>query len=282
MDFVRLKLDNLIEIFRDDALGHGGTESHTNVPRNLLCVSLVVRLPGGEAAAAGAAHCPGNRSCADGAKEVSYLKTSCQDFLSSGLKYQHLSPPSPDLDHIAITVELRDQESGAPLEVRSQGPQDRIAQHTRDGFPTRGCFSWNDLSLHPFKTESLWLPVRIVGAAPNQPPRAAFMASFILEVDQFVLTPITTATLDAEDPEGPRDGLLFNVSVPPPRGYVTHLDEHTKPVGSFSWSDLHHLKVAYQPPNGSRSERDNFQVLVSSAVALLNADFGLDPSERSR
>uniref|UniRef100_A0A3Q2YJU6 Fras1 related extracellular matrix 1b n=1 Tax=Hippocampus comes TaxID=109280 RepID=A0A3Q2YJU6_HIPCM len=177
----------------------------------------------GEAAAA--ARCPGNRSCADGAEEVSYLKTGCQDFLSSGLKYQHLSPPSPDLDHIAITVELRDQESGAPLEA-----------------------------------ESLWLPVRIVGATPNQPPRAAFMASFILEVDQFVLTPITTATLDAEDPEGPRDGLLFNVSVPPPRGYVTHLDERTKPVGSFSRSDLHHLKVAYQPPNGSRSARDNFQM----------------------
>ncbi|XP_051929938.1 FRAS1-related extracellular matrix protein 1b isoform X2 [Hippocampus zosterae] len=175
---------------------------------------------GGEAAVA--AHCPGNRSCAE---EVTYLKTSCQDFLSSGLKYQHLSPPSPDLDHIAITVELRDRESGAPLE-----------------------------------TESLWLPVRIVGATPNRPPRAAFMASFILEVDRFVLTPITTATLDAEDPEGPRDGLLFNVTVPPPRGYVTHLDERTKPVGSFSWSDLHHLKVAYQPPNVSRPARDNFQM----------------------
>uniref|UniRef100_A0A3Q2YK90 Fras1 related extracellular matrix 1b n=1 Tax=Hippocampus comes TaxID=109280 RepID=A0A3Q2YK90_HIPCM len=207
-----------------------GTESRANVPRNLLCVALVVRHPGGEAAAA--ARCPGNRSCADGAEEVSYLKTGCQDFLSSGLKYQHLSPPSPDLDHIAITVELRDQESGAPLEA-----------------------------------ESLWLPVRIVGATPNQPPRAAFMASFILEVDQFVLTPITTATLDAEDPEGPRDGLLFNVSVPPPRGYVTHLDERTKPVGSFSRSDLHHLKVAYQPPNGSRSARDNFQVLFRAIDA---------------
>ncbi|XP_037105169.1 FRAS1-related extracellular matrix protein 1b isoform X5 [Syngnathus acus] len=172
-----------------------------------------------------AALCPGNRACASGTKEVHFLKTTCHDFLSSGLKYRHLSPPSPDLDYIAISVELREQETRALLE-----------------------------------TQSLWLPVQIVGATPNQPPRATFMASFILEVDQFVLTPITTATLDAEDPEGPKDGLAFNVSVPPPRGYITHLDEHSKPVGSFSWSDLHYLKVAYQPPNSSRPARDNFQM----------------------
>ncbi|XP_049585835.1 FRAS1-related extracellular matrix protein 1b isoform X4 [Syngnathus scovelli] len=172
-----------------------------------------------------AALCPGNRACASGTKEVHFLKTNCHDFLSLGLKYRHLSPPSPDLDYIAISVELREQETRALLE-----------------------------------TQSLWLPVRIVGATPNQPPRATFMASFILEVDQFVLTPITTATLDAEDLEGPKDGLAFNVSVPPPRGYITHLDKHSKPVGSFSWSDLHYLKVAYQPPNSSRPARDNFQM----------------------
>ncbi|KAM9797536.1 FRAS1-related extracellular matrix protein 1b isoform 3-T5 [Syngnathus typhle] len=172
-----------------------------------------------------AALCPGNRACASGTKEVHFLKTTCHDFLSSGLKYRHLSPPSPDLDYIAISVELREQETRALLE-----------------------------------TQSLWLPVQIVGATPNQPPRATFMASFILEVDQFVLTPITTATLDAEDPEGPKDGLAFNVTIPPPRGYITHLDEHSKPVGSFSWSDLHDLKMAYQPPNSSRPARDNFQM----------------------
>ncbi|XP_061636386.1 FRAS1-related extracellular matrix protein 1b [Phyllopteryx taeniolatus] len=172
-----------------------------------------------------AAPCPGNKACASGTEEVGFLKTSCQDFVSSGLKYQHLSPPSPDLDYIAISVELREQDTRAVLE-----------------------------------TESLWLPVRIVGATPNQPPRAAFVASFILEVDQFVLTPITTASLDAEDPETPKDGLVFNVSAPPPRGYVTHLDRHTEPVRSFTWSDLHHLKVAYQPPNSSHLTRDNFQM----------------------
>nr|XP_061790288.1 FRAS1-related extracellular matrix protein 1-like [Nerophis lumbriciformis] len=172
-----------------------------------------------------AALCPGNEACVRGTKEVGVLKTSCQDFLTSGLRYQHLRPPSPDLDYIAISVELRERDTRALLE-----------------------------------TQTLWLPVRIEGAAPNQPPRAAFLASLILEVDQFVLTPITTAALDAEDPESTKEGLLFNVSAPPPRGYVTHLDRHSRPVSSFTWSDLHHLKVAYQPPNTSRPTRENFQM----------------------
>ena len=95
----------------------------------------------------------------------------------------------------------------------------------------------------------------------NQPPQAAFMASFILEVDQFILTPLTTAALDANDHETPQERLVFNVTVPPPEGYVTHLDDHTKPVGSFTWLDLHEMKVAYQPPNGTQSHRRNYEVL---------------------
>ncbi|XP_077463908.1 FRAS1-related extracellular matrix protein 1b [Stigmatopora argus] len=172
-----------------------------------------------------AALCPGNRGCTRGAKEAGFLKTSCQDFLTLGLRYQHLSPPSPDLDYVVISVELRQPDTRDLLEA-----------------------------------QTLWLPVRIAGAAPNQPPRAAFSASLLLEVDQFVLTPITTAALDAEDPETPREGLLFRVSAPPPRGFLTHLDGRGGPAGSFLWSDLRDLKVAYQPPNASRPARDNFQM----------------------
>ncbi|XP_034438389.1 FRAS1-related extracellular matrix protein 1-like isoform X1 [Hippoglossus hippoglossus] len=172
-----------------------------------------------------AALCPGNKPCRHDTKEVRFLKTSCQDFLSSGLKYQHLSPPSPEIDYIPIRVELREQSTRALLE-----------------------------------SEAVWLPVLIHGAMQNQPPQAAFMASFILEVDQFILTPLTTAALDANDHETPQERLVFNVTVPPPEGYVTHLDDHTKPVGSFTWQDLHEMKVAYQPPNGSQSHRRNYEV----------------------
>ncbi|KAE8294685.1 FRAS1-related extracellular matrix protein 1 [Larimichthys crocea] len=182
-----------------------------------------------------AALCPGNKPCLHDTKEVRFLKTSCQDFLSSGLKYQHLSPPSPEIDYIPIRVELREQATRALLEA-----------------------------------ESVWLPVLIHGAMQNQPPQAAFMASFILEVDQFILTPLTTAALDAKDHETPQERLVFNVTAPPAEGYITHLDDHTKPITSFTWLDLHEMKVAYQPPNSSQSQRRNhemeFQVIDGSYV----------------
>ncbi|XP_034035201.1 FRAS1-related extracellular matrix protein 1b [Thalassophryne amazonica] len=172
-----------------------------------------------------AALCAGNKPCLHHADPVNILKTGCQDFLQSGLKYQHLSPPSPDIDYIPIRVELRDQATRALLE-----------------------------------TEAVWLPVLIHGAMQNQPPQPAFMASFILEVDQFILTPLTTATLDAKDHETPQEKLIFNVTRLPAEGYITHLDDHTKPTTSFTWLDLHELKVAYQPPNSSQTHRRNYEV----------------------
>ncbi|RVE74139.1 hypothetical protein OJAV_G00038340 [Oryzias javanicus] len=169
--------------------------------------------------------CPGNKPCRHDTETIRHLKTSCQDFLSLGLKYQHLSPPTPQIDYVSIRVELREQATRALLE-----------------------------------SEAVWLPVLIHGAMQNQPPKAGFMASFILEVDQFILTPFTTAALDAEDHESPQDKLVFNVTVPPGEGYITHLDDHTRPIHSFSWLDLHHLKVAYQPPNNTSPHRRDFEV----------------------
>ncbi|XP_068174802.1 FRAS1-related extracellular matrix protein 1b [Antennarius striatus] len=169
--------------------------------------------------------CPGNKPCLHDNSQVHFLKTSCQDFLSSGLKYQHLSPPSPEIDYIPIRVELREETTRVLLEA-----------------------------------ESVWLPVLIHGAMQNQPPQAAFMASFILEVDQFILTPLTTAALDASDHETPQERLVFNVTIPPTGGYITHLDDHTKVITSFTWLDLQEMKVAYQPPNSSQSQRRNYEV----------------------
>uniref|UniRef100_A0A3B5LP84 FRAS1-related extracellular matrix protein N-terminal domain-containing protein n=1 Tax=Xiphophorus couchianus TaxID=32473 RepID=A0A3B5LP84_9TELE len=160
--------------------------------------------------------CPGNKPCLHHTTEVQFLKTSCQNFLSSGLRYQHLSPPSPDTDYIPIRVELREK--------------------------------------------ALWLPVLIQGAVQNQPPKPGFVASSVLEVDQFILTPLSTATLDATDPETPQARLVFNVTAPPAEGFITHLEDHTRPVGSFTWLDLHDMKVAYQPPNSSQSLRRSLQV----------------------
>ncbi|XP_053368460.1 FRAS1-related extracellular matrix protein 1b [Clarias gariepinus] len=169
--------------------------------------------------------CPGNRACNHNTREVRFLKTSCSEFLTSGLKYQHLSPPSPEIDYVPLRVEIRDQNTRALLQA-----------------------------------ESVWLPVLIHGAMQNQPPHAAFMSMFILEVDQFILTPMTTAALDAKDDETPQAQLVFNVTKPPAEGYITHLDDHTKAVFSFTWQDLNEMKIAYQPPNSSHASRKNIEV----------------------
>lgn len=61
--------------------------------------------------------CPGNAPCPHLTTPVRFLKTSCHHFLTSDLKYQHLRPPSPEIDYIPIRVELREKESRALMEV---------------------------------------------------------------------------------------------------------------------------------------------------------------------
>uniref|UniRef100_A0A8C5M3X5 FRAS1 related extracellular matrix 1 n=1 Tax=Leptobrachium leishanense TaxID=445787 RepID=A0A8C5M3X5_9ANUR len=164
--------------------------------------------------------------CLVGVKKIDMvLKTSCEEFLLMGIKYQHLDPPSPNIDYISIRLDLTD--------IRSRTL---------------------------YKSEHAWIPVHIQDAVPNQIPRAAFMSMFILEVDQFILTPMTTAAIDAEDGETPKPLLVFNITEPPPKGYITHLSDHTKPITSFTWKDLHDMQIAYQPPNSSHTERRNLEV----------------------
>ena len=108
----------------------------------------------------------------------------------------------------------------------------------------------------------------ISGAIPNQPPKPAFMSMFILEVDQFILTPLSTATVDAEDGETPKQLLVFNVTRPPGEGFITHLSDHTKPVSSFTWLDLNDMLICYQPPNSSHAQRRNYEVTTETGHQL--------------
>ncbi|XP_032156062.1 FRAS1-related extracellular matrix protein 1 isoform X11 [Sapajus apella] len=168
--------------------------------------------------------CPGGR-CTPGLKKIESLKVSCEEFLLMGLRYQHLDPPSPNIDYISIQLDLTDSRS-------------KIV----------------------YKSESAWLPVYIRAGIPNQIPKAAFMAMFILEVDQFILTSLTTSVLDCEEDETPKPLLVFNITKAPLRGYVTHLLDHTRPISSFTWKDLSDIQIAYQPPNSSHSERRHDEV----------------------
>ncbi|GAB5579791.1 FRAS1-related extracellular matrix protein 1 isoform X1 [Prionailurus iriomotensis] len=172
--------------------------------------------------------CPGG-SCSLGLKKAGSIKVSCEEFLLMGLRYQHMDPPSPNIDYISIRLDLTDGRS-------------KIV----------------------YKSESAWLPVYIRAGIPNQIPRAAFMAMFILEVDQFILTSLTTAVLDCEEDETPKPLLVFNVTKAPPQGYVTHLWDHTRPVSSFTWKDLSDMQIAYQPPNSSHSVRRHYEVEVEA------------------
>lgn len=84
---------------------------------------------------------------------------------------------------------------------------------------------------------------------------------FILEVDQFILTPLSTATLDAEDEESLKQLLVFNITKPPVDGFIAHLSDHTRPISSFTWIDLNDMLIGYQPPNSSHTQRRNYEVL---------------------
>ncbi|KAM7365982.1 hypothetical protein PAMP_015455 [Pampus punctatissimus] len=166
-----------------------------------------------------------SEDCLKGLKLVKFTKIPCDDFLVMGLKYQHIDPPSPDIDYIAIRLDLTDTRSGSI-----------------------------------YQSERAWIPVRIIGAVPNQPPKPSFMSMFILEVDQFILTPLSTATLDAEDEETPKQHLVFNITKPPTDGFITHLTDHTRPISSFTWLDLNDMLIGYQPPNSSHTQRRNYEV----------------------
>ncbi|XP_077444873.1 FRAS1-related extracellular matrix protein 1a isoform X2 [Stigmatopora argus] len=165
--------------------------------------------------------------CPKGVKLVRSFKVPCDDFLVMGLKYQHMTPPSPDIDFIAIRLDLKDSRSG-----------------------------------NIYQSEQIWIPVQITGALPNQAPAVSFMPTFILEVDQFILTPLSTATLDGKDEETPQERLIFNITRAPSGGFVTHLSDQTRPIYSFTWLDLNSMLIAYQPPNSSHTQRRHYEMEI--------------------
>lgn len=60
--------------------------------------------------------CPGG-SCTPGLQEVGSLRASCEEFLMMGLRYQHTRPPSPNVDYIAIQLDLMDRRSRTVYKV---------------------------------------------------------------------------------------------------------------------------------------------------------------------
>uniref|UniRef100_A0A0L8GW04 Cadherin domain-containing protein n=3 Tax=Octopus bimaculoides TaxID=37653 RepID=A0A0L8GW04_OCTBM len=85
---------------------------------------------------------------------------------------------------------------------------------------------------------------------------------YIMDVDQFILTTLIPGVISAEDYETPASQLVFNISKPPApgNGFLVKLDDHTQPITSFIQDDLDSLRIGYQPPNASYSERKVYEV----------------------
>lgn len=161
----------------------------------------------------------------------------CEDFIASNIQYEHRAlTDSPRSDYIPMVVELTDLEG------------------------------------NPVKEEYFQVMVRINAGLENTPPMPSLTAMMILEVDQFVMTAITSEILAAEDTETNPDDLIFNITSPlgPGEGYIVSTDDRNLPLSSFSQRDVRNLKIAYVPPAEDSNVQRYFQIeleVVDSELA---------------
>ena len=158
---------------------------------------------------------------------VETLRHDCRDFLYLGLRYKHLSPPTPHVDYLPLAVEVSDPAHG----------EQPVTEHT-------------------------FLPITIKGAFPNMAPKAALLSSYIMEVEQYVLTTLDPEVMSAEDAETPNGQLVFNISRPPlpGSGFFVHMNDHTVPISSFTQADLMNHNIGYQPPNATVTTKEVIEV----------------------
>ncbi|GIY43648.1 FRAS1-related extracellular matrix protein 1 [Caerostris darwini] len=161
-------------------------------------------------------------------RPIDVIKRRCDDFLQLGLRYEHLKPPSPNIDFILIIVEVSDP-----------------------------YLNGGDLI-----TEWFQIPIIIEPGFPNLPPKASFSGMYLMDVDQFIITAITPAVLSASDSETPSDQLVFNISKPllQHQGSIVHLSDHTRSINSFKQVDLNNFDIAYKPPSRSFKDRQMFEI----------------------
>lgn len=151
----------------------------------------------------------------------------CDEFIKKNIQYQHTFPvKSPNRDYIPMLVELHDKEGNM------------------------------------LKQEFFQILVRIREGEENTAPKPSFVAMMMMEVDQFVMTAITTDMLAAEDVESNPDELIFNITSPLSieEGYIVSTDDRNLPITSFYQGDLKDLKMAYKPPAVDSDTERIFQI----------------------
>ncbi|KAM4627826.1 FRAS1-related extracellular matrix protein 2b [Polymixia lowei] len=151
----------------------------------------------------------------------------CDEFIKMNIRYQHtFASKSPNRDYIPMVVELQDKEGNL------------------------------------LKQEFFQILVRIKEGEENTAPKPSFVAMMMMEVDQFVMTAITTDMLAAEDIESNPDELIFNITSPLSfeEGYIVSTDDRNLPITSFYQGDLKDLKIAYKPPAVDSDTERIFQI----------------------
>ncbi|XP_053728252.1 FRAS1-related extracellular matrix protein 2b isoform X1 [Synchiropus splendidus] len=151
----------------------------------------------------------------------------CDSFIKMNIRYQHtFALKSPNRDYIPMFLELHDKEGNL------------------------------------LKQEHFQILVRIREGEENTAPKPSFVAMMMMEVDQFVMTAITTDMLAAEDVESNPDQLVFNITSPMSyeEGYIVSTDDRNLPITSFHQGDLKDLKIAYKPPAVDSDTERIFQI----------------------
>ncbi|XP_036379748.1 FRAS1-related extracellular matrix protein 2-like [Megalops cyprinoides] len=151
----------------------------------------------------------------------------CDELTKLGIRYQHtFTHKSPNRDYIPMIVELLDKEGNL------------------------------------LKQELFQIMVRIREGEENTVPKPSFVAMMMMEVDQFVMTAITSDMLAAEDAESNPDDLIFNITSPLSfeEGYIVSTDDRNLPITSFYQGDLKDLKIAYKPPSVDSDTERIFQI----------------------
>ncbi|XP_076004144.1 FRAS1-related extracellular matrix protein 3 [Genypterus blacodes] len=151
----------------------------------------------------------------------------CDEFVKQGIQYKHTATTkSPNRDYVPMMVELQDNEGNTIMQEHFQ------------------------------------MMIRIKGGAENTSPKPSFVSMMMMEVDQFVMTAITSDMLAAEDVESNPDDLIFNITSPldSQHGYIISTDDQNLPITSFYQRDIKDLKIAYKPPSDDSEVERIFQL----------------------
>ncbi|XP_076351865.1 extracellular matrix protein 3-like [Tachypleus tridentatus] len=168
----------------------------------------------------------------------------CDSFLKADIRYKHTYVyNSPNQDHVPMVVEVTDPDGNL------------------------------------MKQEYFHLTVKIKDGHPNSPPQADFSSMLLLDINQFIMTAITSRILSAQDLETPPDNLIFNITSPLGygEGHIVSTDDQNVPITSFYQKDLNDLKIAYRPPASDSNIKRTFDIKmeVIDAEGLSSEPFSL-------